>query len=145
MKSMVCLLIIFFQSVVTADEPPTDVLDGLTISGQIKASNVWLRISVNGVISFNAGQFSWSTDAGDGQGQSFPYHMEPSTECLLFTAWGAAEPGSDDEMYWQGCYDGGQLTDITARWTRVEKDIIHDLMLPEVVQFTFTTDEYGGS
>jgi hypothetical protein len=140
-KMMLCLALWCAEQVAVAEPETSDPLDGLVIKGKLKATNAWLRVGVRGTIEFSEGMLNWSTGKPDEQLQSVPYQLALTDVCLLLTAEGPAEPGSDDEIHWQGCFDGGKLTGITARWTRVEKDFIHDLMLPEVVYFSFSPEQ----
>jgi hypothetical protein len=137
MKSMLCLILWGSVTVSLAASETDSSLEGLVIQGQLKATNSWLRVGVQGSITVRDGRFIWSTGKHKEQVQSLPYQLTPTSNCLLLTAEGPAEPGSADVIHWQACVDEAQLSNVTARWTRVEKDFIHDLMLPDVVYFSF--------
>ena len=142
MVKYVLFFVLYMSATVVVAAPESEHrLDGVVIKGTLKATNAWLRVGVKGTITFKEGRLYWSTEKKGEPEQTMAYRLESTDACLLFKAEGLAEPGSSDEIQWQGCYDGVQLFNVTARWTRVEKDFIHDLMLPDVVYFSFTPEQ----
>ncbi len=116
-------------------------LDGKSFVGKLKAKNTWLRIGVKGSIHFEAGQFYWTTGKKDQDIQTAPYQLHQSGSHVIFTARVPESLDSQDFVDWQGQYDGHTLSNVQAIWTRVEKDFIHDLMLPELVTFQFNSTQ----
>lgn len=138
-KVLTIIVMMIISSICHSDAENLPIkMDGLSFSGQLKANNTWLRVGVKGQISFRDGDFYWMTNKHEKDVQKMPYQVVQQGDVWLFTAAGPIETDSRDTIHWRGFYDGHSVTEVTATWRRVEKDFIHDLMLPEVVHFNFT-------
>ena len=115
-------------------QAPAD-LDGLVVHGRVRARGLIGLVSVPGELSFQGGMLVWATGDSEDVG---PYAVS-ATDCLLaFTAEHVIENG--EHVRWSGVSDGRTVSDVTAIWTRVEGDFVHDLLLPEQVTLDFTPD-----
>ncbi len=137
LKMIVCgIMVVCLSFLAVAEEPPIS-LDGKSFIGELKATNTWLRIGVKGSIHFEAGHFYWATEKNDDDIQTASYRLEPLGDHVIFTARVAEAENSQDFIDWQGQFDGQTVSEVKATWTRIEKDFIHDLMLPDQVIFQF--------
>lgn len=111
-------------------------IDGLEVDGRIRARGVMGLVSVPGTLSFREGLLVWAAqDTID----CTPYTLTPVEDGYHFAAQYRIE--NDEHVSWSGWTDGQTVRDVTAIWTRVEGDFIHDLLLPERVTMRFTPDD----
>lgn len=111
-------------------------IDGLAVDGRIRARGVMGLVSVPGTLSFREGLLVWAAqDTID----CSPYTLTPVEGGYQFAAEYRIE--NDEHVSWSGWTDGESVRDVTAVWTRVEGDFIHDLLLPEQVTMRFTPDD----
>ncbi len=116
-----------------AHGPPENALDGKSFDGSIRAKGVIGIVSVKGTLAFENGQLIWMVN---GSKDIAPYQVDHVEGELVFSAQAPAENG--EFVNWSGTFDGETIHNVTAKWTRVEGDIIHDLFLPDVVTMVFT-------
>jgi len=112
------------------------VLDGNSFNGTIKADGIYGLFGVQGTLSFENGFLFWTV--GDSV-DKMQYSVTQINSVLQFSASATIENGENIE--WVGIYDGNQLCEVKARWTRVKGDFIHDLLLPDILTLTFTPDD----
>ncbi|MEE2565231.1 hypothetical protein [Hyphobacterium marinum] len=108
-------------------------LDGLSVDGRIRARGIIGLFSVPGTLSFEDGDLFWATR---GEVDSGPYSTRPGTGVIEFHAEHMTPEG--DIVVWSGRYADGRFHDVTAVWTRVAGDAVHDLFLPDDVVLNFT-------
>ena len=107
--------------------------------GKIYAEGVYSLfglIKVSGTLSFSDSLLYWSAK---GSLDSIPYQWRIIDDHLMFTATAVIE--NDETIAWRGFYDGKQLEDVQAIWTRQEGDSVHDFFLPETVTMIFKPDK----
>jgi hypothetical protein len=68
-----------------------------------------------------------------------PYQSVKQDGNIAFTSVHKLENG--ESVLWTGIWNGEEITDLTARWTRVEGDFLHDLLLPDEVILDFKVHE----
>ncbi|WP_421791480.1 hypothetical protein [Hyphobacterium sp.] len=112
------------------------VLDGVEVNGRIRANGLIGIVSVPGTISFHEREFIWTARDTIDRGM---YTAWPVGDTIHFQANYLIENG--EQIRWTGVYQEGQLSGVSAVWTRIEGDVIHDLLLPSQVTLTFTPDE----
>ena len=119
-----------------ADDDSLDLsLDGKSFEGKLKVEKGFFRwITVKETITFKDGNFFWASGERGGY-QPTPYKAKEIVGSVVFTVRSSREEG--DYIDWIGTYDGESLKNVTAVWTRIEKDFVHDLLLPQKVTFTF--------
>lgn len=119
---------------VSIETTQTDI-DGLNVPGRIRANGLVGLVSVPGTLFFADGQLVWQArDTRD----CAPYTLTPDGDAMRFTAHYRIE--NDEHVRWSGWTDGTRVRDVTAVWTRVEGDFVHDLFLPDEVLMVFTPD-----
>jgi hypothetical protein len=125
---------------VRAREPVAGLeLDGQAFEGRIRATGLLGLFSRRGTLAFQDGVASWRVRGGDEQ--AFPPAPYTTTRVGDTLEFRAIMPGrAGDHVDWSGRYDGHQLQDVRAVWTRVSGDAIHDLFLPDLVTLRFTPD-----
>ena len=74
-------------------------------------------IKVHGTLSFSDSLLFWSAK---GSLDSIPYQWRLIDDHLMFT--GRAVIENDETVSWRGFYNGRQLEDVHATWTRTEGD-----------------------
>ena len=92
----------------------------------------WLDGQVT--LVFKERTFAWTAVAGPHGYQPTPYETTEEDGRVIFTVRAVREAG--DSVDWRGVYDGVSLSNVTAVWTRTEKDFWHDLFLPATVTFS---------
>jgi hypothetical protein len=116
--------------------PSEASIDGLEVEGRIRARGVVGLVSVPGTLSFRDGALVWAAqDTID----CSTYNLTPAEDGYRFAAEYRIE--NDEHVSWSGWTDGLAVRDVTAVWTRVEGDFIHDLLLPEQVTLHFRPDD----
>ncbi len=108
-------------------------LEGQSFDGKIRAKGILGLFAVQGTLSFNDGNLIWSARDDDDE---LPYKEEMVNGVLKFMA--ETEIENEDNVKWTGFYRNGQIYDVTAEWTRIPGDFVHDLLLPDVVILKFT-------
>lgn len=109
-------------------------LDGQKFAGHLSGTG-WLGWIGRGVtLLFVEGKFAWSAGINAGY-KPVAYTTRRTSTGLVFTA--RAPRRSGDYVDWTGRYDGEALHDVTAVWSRLEQDLVHDLFLPATVEFVF--------
>lgn len=103
--------------------------------GRIRARGIVGIVSVRGVLSFRDGMLIWTVGESEDSG---PYVLSGADCRFRFTAEHITK--DNEHVRWSGISDGRSVTDVTAVWTRVEGDFVHDLLLPERVTLDFTPD-----
>ncbi len=111
-------------------------LDGIVVPGSIRARGVFGMFRVGGTLSFRDGMLIW---AARGEENAGPYSLTGTDGQFEFSAEHLIE--NDEHVRWSGSFDGQTATNVTAVWTRVEGDWVHDLLLPEQVTLEFTPDQ----
>lgn len=143
-KITVSLLLCFTSLISLAcDENQQQILDGLTFSGKLKANNTLIRIGVKGSISFKDGHLLWIADKekDEQQHELLAYQISCQDDVTIFnTQQQEVREITKDLISWQGKFDGKKVYDVTTKWTRVEKDFFHDMLLPKVETFDFNSD-----
>lgn len=126
------------------DENQQHVLDGLTFAGKFKANNTFLRIGVKGSVSFKNGYLVWIADNEKNKKhhEKLNYQITCDEDIVTFKTLVQSQKteSQKDQISWQGKFNGTKIYDVNAKWTRIEKDFIHDLLLPKVVTFKFNPD-----
>ncbi len=110
-------------------------LDGQAFEGRYKVASGFYRfISVKLTIIFSDEHFHWLTGPEEGY-HPVSYTTTRGNGTLQFTARLARKEG--DSVEWSGNWEGKTLTNVSAVWTRLEKDFVHDLFLSSAVKFVF--------
>ena len=112
-----------------------ETLDGLAAPGTIRARGIAGLFSVRGALSFRNGMLVWS----EGESEDVGQYSASAAGCLReFSAEHVIE--RNERVRWSGASDGRTVTGVTAVWTRVKGNLMHDLFLPEQVILDFTPD-----
>lgn len=133
LRTLFAALALTFSSPALAQAPAS--LDGLSAEGGIRARGLIGLVSVRGELSFSEGQLHWRVGEDV---DSSPYSATETDGVIAFTSAHRMENG--EHVLWTGVYDGDAFSDVTALWTRVEGDFVHDLVLPGEVVMVFTPD-----
>ena len=116
------------------EDPPATSLDGRSFKGKLWATGLFRWIRAKDTIVFKEGTFAWTSGIDAGY-KPAPYETTEENGSVIFTVRSVREEG--DYVDWSGVYDGESLSNVTAVWTRVEKDFVHDLLLPSKMTFIF--------
>lgn len=119
------------------DAPPLPSPEGQSFTGTVRATGWRGLIGREGTLAFEGGRLSWRVGDEPQEFAPAPYALSPGREgSAIFRA---RMPGArGDHVEWHGRFDGSTLHDVTATWTRVPGDFVHDLLLPPVVTLRFT-------
>ena len=118
------------------NEVDETVLEGRAFSGKIRARGIVGLISVAGQLSFQNGSLIWDVEGAKDVG---PYQLVERDGNIAFTA--VHELDNGESVLWAGIWNGEEITNVTAQWTRVEGDFLHDLLLPDQVMLDFKVHE----
>jgi len=111
-------------------------LEGLSITGHVRSSGLLGLFGVRGTLAFSDEVLIWTARGEEDVGTYSTRIVQGGIE---FRAEHALEGG--ETAIWSGWYDGTELHDVRAEWTRIKGDVVHDLFLPERVVLHFTPDE----
>jgi hypothetical protein len=114
----------------------TPSLEGKTFKGKVKAKGLLGLFKVSGTLSFQDNLLTWQVDDEVDTGV---YKIIPKNGLIHFSA--HVKMTSGESVDWQGYFNGTSLIQVSAIWTRVEGDFIHDLFLPPVVTMIFLPEE----
>ncbi len=110
-------------------------LDGLVVPGKIRARGITGVFSVRGTLSFREGMLVWTVEGDEDVGA---YSLIKRDGYVKFAAEHFIE--NNERVVWSGNSNGETVTDVTAVWTRVKGDFVHDVFLPAQVTLEFTPD-----
>ena len=126
-------------NVVEAQNSQPLSLEGKSFSGELKVAKGLFRwIQVEDSFFFENGMIVWESGLGGGY-KPVPFETSSIDENLMFKARFFREEG--DFVDWTGVYDGESISEVKGVWTIVEDDFVHNLLLPEKVNFLFIEDD----
>jgi len=111
------------------------LLDGISINGQVRAQGLIGLFSVPGILMFSDGQLIWIVEGDADAGAYVSWRNEGE---IVFRAEHKIDNG--ESVVWTGRYDGEEFQGVTAVWSRIEGDFVHDLLLPDRVALDFTPE-----
>ncbi len=109
------------------------LLDGQSYDVKIRPKGILYIFSGMGELNFKDGHMYW--DAGDGVDMA-PYTIVEHNGKLTFTV--EYKTNYDGGMvYWFGTITDNKISTMRSEWHRNPGSFYHDLLLPDVVHFTY--------